>query len=446
MIKRFYKKIINSTKNKVVRNIGLVAGLALLAKLVSFYKETLVSSSFGLSTLLDTYHLAILIPSFIQMISLKALKNLFVPNYVREMKTTKELGSFQSFVFSTISVLFVSLSILTLIFSLFLEYFFSGHTIEYYLLLRKQLYIVIPCILLWGVSSILSGLLEIHSKFFYSTVVIFFTPLVTIINVIFFKDFFGDTVLVWSMLIGTILSTTLLFLFARKYDLIKIGKPRINDNIKEMIKQYPPKIVSGLLSGANPFIDQFFAAQLVVGSIASINYGVKLPTIAIGILMMAIGNVFLPYFSKAFVTDRKKAYHRLFKILAIIFTGSFLITLVFFIWSYDIIEILFERGEFTSKDTMVVSSIQKIAFLYVPFYLCILVCVKFLTAANENKFMAWVSFFNLFVNLIMNFVLVEKYGLYGLVISTTVVYIISSIIYFTYTYNGYKKYVSTIEE
>ena len=157
--------------------------------------------------------------------------------------------------------------------------------------------------------------------------------------------------------------------------------------------------------------------------------------------MLALGKVFLPYFSRAIVDNLKKAYHDLFKVLKIVFGGSLIITVIFFIWSHEIIELLFERGKFTSADTLVVGNIQKIAFLYVPFFLCTLVCVKFLTAANKNKFMAWVSFWNLIINLIMNFILVKRYGLYGLVISTTIVYIISSIIYFTYTYHGYKKFV-----
>lgn len=441
MIKEFFASTFKKLNNGIFRNILLVAGLGVLIKCVSFYKEILVSSTFGLSMLLDTFQLAILIPSFIQMMALRALTNLFIPNYILEMKTTKEIGSLQSFIFSIITVLFLALSTFALIFSFFLEDVFSGRTVEYYELLRMQLYIVLPCILMWGYSSVLGGLLEIDNKFFYSTITQVLIPIITIINVIFFKDFFGEAILVWSMLIGTLISFSYLVLITKKFKILNIGQIKINDNTRLMIRQYPPKVTSAILTGINPFVDQLFAAQLVVGSVASINYGIKLPTIFTALLIMALGKVFLPHFSRLIVDDQEKAYRSLFKILKIVFGGSLIIAMVFYIWSYEIIELLFERGKFTSADTLVVSNIQKIAFLYVPFFLCTLLCVKFLTAANKNKFMAWVSFWNLIVNLIMNFFLVENYGLYGLVMSTTIVYIISSLIYFTYTYKSYKKSV-----
>lgn len=441
MIKKLLVSTFQKVNNPVFRNLLVIGGIGILIKVVSFYKETLVSATFGLSMLLDTFHLAILIPSFIQLMALRALKNLFVPNYIVEMKTTKETGSLLMFIFLVITALFVLLSSLVLGFSFFIEHVFSGHTAEYYELLRKQLYIVLPCILLWGYSSVLDGLLEIDSKFFHSTIIQVFTPIVTIFNVIFLKDQFGETVLVWSMLIGTVFSFGYLIFMTRKYSLLRFAAFKINDNTRMMISQYPPKVTSAILTGINPFVDQLFAAQLVVGSVASINYGVKLPTIFTALLMLALGKVFLPYFSRAIVDNMKEAYHKLFRVIKMVFLGSLLVSVIFFFWSYEIIELLFERGEFTANDTAVVGKIQRIAFLYVPFFLSTLLCVKFLTAANKNKFMAWVSFCNLVVNVIMNYVLVNKFGLYGLVMSTTIVYILSALIYFTYTYNSYKKYV-----
>ena len=106
-----------------------------------------------------------------------------------------------------------------------------------------------------------------------------------------------------GMQIGTLLGSTsgLIFLFvvAYKRDLIILHKPDLlSSNIKIMFTQLPAKITSSLLVGINPFVDQFFSAQLVIGSIAALNYGIKIPAFAIGIVSIAIGNVMLPYFSK----------------------------------------------------------------------------------------------------------------------------------------------------
>ena len=51
----------------------------------------------------------------------------------------------------------------------YLEGFFSGHTESYYNLVKIQFYYLLPCILIWGLTSLISGLLNVHDEFRYST-------------------------------------------------------------------------------------------------------------------------------------------------------------------------------------------------------------------------------------------------------------------------------------
>tara|TARA_R110000822_G_scaffold308909_2_gene437449 strand:+ start:3180 stop:4517 length:1338 start_codon:yes stop_codon:yes gene_type:complete len=426
--------------NDVVRNIVIVAGLSLFIKVVAFGKESLVASYFGLSLLLDTYFIAILIPSFIQNVFIGALKNLFIPNYITELRTTKQKGSFQTIILLTITTLVVGLGILCIIFvEFFLDVVFPNHEIEYYDLIQKQFYYVLPCLLFWGYSGFLSGLLEIKKKYFISTISDIILPITTIAILLLFKDTFPETVLAIGLSIGSFLGFVFLLFAAIQNKVLELGKPLVNSNIRIMFKQYLPKTTSGLLTGINPFVDQFFAAQLIIGSIAAMNYGIKIPSFFLGILILAIGNVLLPHFSELITENLKKAFLQLFKTLKVVLIGSSVIILVVIIFSNDIIRILFERNEFSPDDTYVVSNIQKLVLISLPFNLATLICVKFLTAFNKNTFMAWVSFLNLFLNLSLNFILVKTLKVYGLVLATTIVYFITFFIYITYTYSLYRK-------
>lgn len=438
------KNILLSLKEKILNqplilNMLSVGLVTLLIKVVSFYKEIVVAASFGLSELIDTFLIATLIPSFIQNVFINALRNLFIPNYITELNTTKDKGGFQVLILCIITVIISVLTIITFLFTnSFLETIFPGHTESYYDLIKIQLYFILPCLFFWSISSYLGALLEIEGKFFYSTFSSIFLAITTIIALFFFKEQLGDTVLAVGLLSGSFLAFLYLLILCLYYKCIKLSIPKLNNNMRTMIRQLPPKVTSGLLTGVNPFVDQFFAAQLAVGSIASMNYGTKIPSFIVGILIIALGNVLLPYFSKLVNENINKAYHHLFRILKIIFFASSVITLIAIFFSHEIISILFERKEFTAKDTIVVSDIQKIVLIYVPFYLSTLILVKFLTSINKNSFMAWVSFLNLIVNLILNIIFVKIYGVYGLVLSTTLVYIISSLFYLTYTYKQYK--------
>jgi putative peptidoglycan lipid II flippase len=443
MLLPYFQSAIDKAKEMIrqplIINMLIVGAVTLLIKLIGFYKETLIAATFGLSELLDTFLIAVLIPSFIQNVFINALTNIFIPNYITELKNNGNKGEFQSVVFLMTFLISLFFFLLTIVFmNFFLEVVFPGHNPEYYILIKKQLFYLLPCLFFWGFSSLIAGLLEISNKYFASTISSVFVALAILFCLFFFKERLGDVVLAVGMLLGSLLSFLYLVIVALKNKELLFKKPKLNLNSRAMMQQLPPKISSGLLSGMNDFVDQFFAAQLVVGSITAINYGIKVPAFIISILILALGNVLLPHFSRLINTNIDQAYQQLFKILKTVFVLSFVIVLITIYFSDSIVSLLFERNEFTSDDTIIVSNIQKIAFIYIPFYLCTLILVRFLTSINKNKFMAWVSFFSLIANIILNTILIRNFNVYGLIMATAIIYILSSLIYVRFTLKQYK--------
>ena len=421
-------------KNPVFLNVALVGSITIVAKALGFYKEIVVAANFGLSVALDTFFIAFLIPSFIQNVFINALKNVFIPNYIKEKKLKVQLGAFQSIVFLLVLVLCIALCIVSLIFAeYFLELAFRGHDENYYQLIRLQLYILLPCVFFWGVSSILGGLLEIDNKYFFASFSSVFIALSVIVSLLYFKEEMGEFILAKATLVGSFISFLVLLSISLYHKIVIISFPRFNANTHEMLHQFWPKVSSGLLSGLNNFVDQFFAAQLVVGSITALNYGLRIPAFLSGIVIIALGNVLLPHFSRLVVKDLKKAYKELFFILKLLFISALIAVVILILFSQEIISLFFERNEFTADDSILVSQLQTIAFIYVPFYICTLVLVRFLTSINKNAFMAWISFFSLITNIILNSILIKYYGVHGLVWATTIIYIFTCITYLTFT-------------
>jgi len=434
------KKII---KNPLIGNISTVVGISLFIKGVGFLKETMIASKFGLSELIDTFLIAMIIPAFIQNVFLKSFANVFVPNYVAEQNENGESGSLQasSFIIAVLSSLFFLL-LAFVITDVFLDFFFPNKSPEYYTLVKTQFWIVAPCILIWGVNSLLNGLLNIHNEFRYSTFSGIFIPVTIILSLLFFKDFFGEYVLASSTLIGCFMSLLYLLGLSLKRDIIKLATPDFkNANFKMMVNQVPLKISSSLFTGIIPIVDKFFAAKLVVGSIAAISYGQKIPAFILGFVIVGIGRVLLPHFSKLATTDLNRAYQQLFKILKNLFFMSLALVALFMVFSKPLVALLFERNEFTSADTEVVAYIQMILLAYVPFYTCGNVLVKFLTSINKNKFMAYMSFINLMANIVLDYFLYQKFGVYGIVLATTLIYSINPIIYLLFTLREYRRTV-----
>ncbi len=428
----------------VIRNIVLVGSISLIIKGIAFFKETLVASSFGLSEFLDTFFIAIIVPSFINNVFLGAFKSVFIPNYIAELNTKNNISSFQGtgfFITGCVSVVFMTIAFLFT--DTYLDFFFPGQSMEYYGLIKSQFYYLLPCIALWGFSSLLAGLLNIHDEFKYSSLEGFFVPIIVIICIFFFKESLGQNVLAVGTLLGTIAGFLFLAAVCIQRNIISISWPDLkNANARIMFAQVPAKVSSGFLTGMNTVVDQYFAAQLVVGSIAAINYGLKIPAFLSGLLIIALTSVLLPYFSKSLMEDKVKAFRTLFKMLKLLFT-SVVVCAIFGIFISDfLVEMLFERKAFTSEDTIIVSDIQKIFLMYLPFSICGMVIVNFLTSINKNAFMAYVSFGALALNIILDYILMRYFGVFGIALCTTVVIALKNVLLFYYTY---RLYLSTKE-
>ncbi|NHF61539.1 virulence factor MviN [Flavobacteriaceae bacterium TP-CH-4] len=431
------KESLKSLRNNVVvKNILLVGSITLLIKGIGFYKETLIASSFGLSVFLDTFFIAIIVPGFINNVFLGAFKSVFIPNYIAELNTKNNISSFQGTGFFVTAFISAAFMLIAFLFTdTYLDFFFPGHTTEYYNLIKSQFYYLLPCIALWGFSSLLSGLLNINDEFKYSSFESLFLPITIIVCLFFFKEPLGDKVLAVGTLAGAIVSFLFLIIVCFQKKIINISWPDLNNaNARIMFAQVPAKVSSGLLTGMNVVVDQYFAAQLVIGSIAAINYGRKIPAFLSGLLVIALTNVLLPYFSKSLAKNKEKTFKTLFKMLKLIFVGVVVCIVLGILATDFMVALFFERKEFTSDDTEVVSNIQKIFLIYLPFSICGMVVVNFLTSINKNAFMAYVSLGALILNIILDYILMQYYGVFGIALCTTIVIILKNIILFYYTY------------
>lgn len=431
------KRILSFLQSPVLQNILLVGFVTVLTKGLGFFKETLVAASFGLSEVLDTFYIAILIPGFISTVFLNAFGSVFIPNYVKESNTENNIGSFQTtglIITLGISIFFIIIAVLFT--DTYLEVFFNGHTEAYYHLIKLQFYYILPCIVFWGLTSLLNGLLNINNEFKYSSLSAMFAPLSVMVCLWFFKDTFGESVLAIGTLVGSLLSFLFILGVSLWKRLIKLGRPNFkNINIKIMFKQIPAKVSSGFLTGLIPVTDQYFAAKLVVGSIAALNYGLKIPAFFTGLIIIALGNVLLPHFSKIASENEALAFEKLFLILKYLFIASACAALALIFLSPFLVEFIFERGSFTSENTELVSNIQIIFLIYAPFTICGMVIVNFLTSINKNNFMALVSLIGVVLNLILDYIFMKYYGIYGIALCTACVFIIRALILFKYTLN-----------
>jgi putative peptidoglycan lipid II flippase len=94
-------------------------------------------------------------------------------------------------------------------------------------------------------------------------------------------------------------------------------------------------------------------------------------------------------------------------------------------FSHPLIRILFQRGAFTAVDTKIVSRVQAFLSLQIPFYILGQLGVRLISALKRNSVLMVIAGVNLVVNVIFNLISMRYWGVAGIALSTSLVYLVS---------------------
>jgi putative peptidoglycan lipid II flippase len=430
------KVVVNNLfdKSDVYRDIALVVLTVFIVKILGFFKEVLIGNSFGMTEELDVFFILILIPSFFSSVFLGAFKAVLIPNYIFAKKKSNTVFHnnliVQTILLSlalTIGLYFLSAPINT--------YLVRNYSQEFANQVFTNQNLFLLCIPVWTFSSLLSGLLDIKKRFVISALYPIITSIVFIVLLFFYKP--SVHILVYAFVLGSFFE--LLFLLCFQPVKLVLSDVKFNDSDSIILyKQFLPKLLAGVIIGFNPIVDQLFTSQLTDGAISTLNYGNKLPAFAIAILTIGIGNVLLPYFAHLKDTPKGEILILLNKKFKAIFIIGAFCALFLIVFGKDLIILFFQNGAFTINDSENVSSVLIMFSLQIPFYLLDIILVRLLTAFNLNVFNITSSSISVLLNVFCNYIFIEKYGVAGIALSTSIVVFISFLTKYIYILRKFK--------
>lgn len=169
-------------------------------------------------------------------------------------------------------------------------------------------------------------------------------------------------------------------------------------------------------------IDQFFAAHLGGGAIATLSYANRILLLLLGMGAMAISRATLPVFSQALAQGGKQA-HRVATYWVRVLFALGVITIIVGWWLAPWgVKLLFERGAFTVRDTIVVTHVLRFGLAQLPFYFGGLVFVSYLSSKRQYTLLFWSGVIGLCVKTLGNVLLAPAYGLGGIALATALMY------------------------
>jgi putative peptidoglycan lipid II flippase len=303
----------------------------------------------------------------------------------------------------------------------------SGFNEEKLILAQKLLFLLLPMIFLNGLITIYSSILNAEERFALAACIPAVVPVVSAIAILGLAEEWGVYALAFGFLAGFALQLSLLAYSLKKRNINLMPKwAGVTPPVRQVIGQYMPLLASGFLMSSTVLVDQSMAAMLEAGSVATLGYSNKIPSTLLGVGALALGTAILPFYSKMVANkDWKGIEHTLKTYRWKIIQVSVPLTLGFYFFSEPLVRGLFERGAFTSADTILVGKVQAVYFLQIPFFLSATLITRLVASLRYNQLLMFGSMISLPLNIIMNYVLMQYFGLMGIAMSTVFAYAVS---------------------
>ena len=203
---------------------------------------------------------------------------------------------------------------------------------------------------------------------------------------------------------------------------------KYNEPLRKVINQYCPMVAGALLMGSTIVVDRAMAAMLPAGSVAALGYGYKVIALAAGLLTLAFSNAILPYFSEQEANKDNEGIKNTFNFYFIVSLCISLALMSFvFLFSQPIVTIIFQKGAFGAADTAIVSNIQRFYSFMIPSYVLGILGVRLISVKLGNRILMYGAIINLISNIVLNIVFIRFFGIAGIALSTSFVYLISVI-------------------
>lgn len=428
------------------KTVGLVIIITLAGKIMGLLRDMLLSSSFGTGMEAQAFQAASRIPrTFFDAIFASAISSSFIPvfNEFYEKKGRDEAYRLSSS-FLTIGGIITSLmSIIGIIFSYKIAYFFAdGYSEETLVLCSDLLKILFPIILFTGVAYSMVGILQSQGEFNIPAALSVVSNGIIIVYFIFLKDSYGIYGLAVAYLIGWAAQVFIQVpsLVQLKYRYRPVLK---HEGLKKIFALMLPVMVSTWIQPINYTVSTKLASRLFSGQGSSaFDYANNLYTLIAGVLVLSIVNVIFPDLSKLAVRNKKDEFADVVKENTN--TSLFLLvpmTVGIIALSEPIVMLLYDRGEWTDFSTTITSRALMFMSLGIVAYGLQTILSRAFYAMKKGKVLIVSGVISIAVNIVLSLLLIDRFDVAGLGLATAVSLTVAAAILAVYMHKITGSYV-----
>lgn len=427
--------------NKVFRGTLIIVSVGILAKLTSFIAEAVLAAYLGTTYQSDAYYLVSGIQSVVYPMLSVGVWKVFLPLYKEKMaqglfEEAEALANKAITFFSVISFIFVGL--LVVFANIVVSVVAPGFVGETKSLCVRLVRIAAPMYFFIITAAIFASMLQANNKFFGSQIREVASHIPTIIAAVLFYQYFGIESMAVALVVG---GAARLLIELPFVDWGYTFKPDVKLNTPEfslLLKRLPSALISEGVTQCNVLIDKSMASVLPEGTVSSLNYGHKLTNVFSGLLSSAISTALYPQMIELIALKRKdELADHLTKVLCIFCVLMLPVSLACVLYRYELVSVVFERGVFGKESVSSTAGVFSIYSIALFFISSNSVISNLFYGFGDTKTPMHISVANLIINIVLDVVLIQVWGINGLALATS----LSSIVTFFIRLKAASQYI-----
>lgn len=410
--------------SKAARATVLLMIVTIVSKILGLFRDSVLASAYGTGKYAAVYSTANSISTILFAVIGTALATSLIPLYNKlasEDSTERAMGFLNSVV-NLVVIVCLSIAGLGIIFAgPLVKVFAPGYQGDVYTLCVQYTRILLPSIVFVGLANIFTSYLQIKKRYVIPGFIGMPYSIIIIVS-IYLSLKTSPMVLV----IGTLIAISAKALFQLPF-VYKEGyryRPKINLKdpvMKDMMILILPVVIGVGANQINSIVDKSLASLLGTEVVASFSYAIKLYEFVQALFITSILAVIYPRLSSMIVSDRMDSFlNSLKKTMNVIIVALVPIIVGCIVLSRQIVEVLFQRNAFTSKDTTMTASILWIYVIGILAFALRDVLTRGFYSMEDSKTPMINSIISIVFNVSLNLILVKPLGYKGLAIATAV--------------------------
>ncbi|MFT5698110.1 MAG: putative peptidoglycan lipid II flippase [Desulforhopalus sp.] len=439
-----------NNNNSIAKSAAAVGIAVMCSRVLGLVREQIFAALFGAGMTYDSFVVAFRIPNLLRdLFGEGALSAAFVTVFTAydTTRTTEETYRLASNVLTFILLLLSFLTLLAvysaepLVHLLAPDFSLISGKAE---LTEKLTRIMLPFLVFISLSAVVMGMLNTKGKFFIPAMASSFFNLGSIIggvSLAYILPKYGQPAIV-GMAIGTLIGG-LMQLGIQIPALLQTGfryKPTLDlrdPGLHRILKLMIPATIGLSATQINIFVNTNFAASCGDGAVSWLYYAFRLVQLPIGVFGVALSIAMLPVLAKQ---AAEKDIAKMKKTMVSSLTMVFILTLPATAWlillSEPIIRIIFERGAFTSFDT--IATAQTLTFFSIGLfaYSANKVLVPAFYALDKTKYPVIASFIAVGFNIVIVYFTIDRFQHLSIAFSTSCTMLINFTFLMTVLYRS----------